>query len=141
MQTEVRQEMEFIVNVYISNKVVAVRLVIFEFQCSQRILGRVRIGRVFPVRIAETCGRIYILPVAACKLVRVFVRINRTGRVDSQCPANSGTCVGIAVFTVHEFGINVELQMIFKEGRSQVHGSSEASEVGCFHNTVIVRIT
>ena len=81
VQTEVRQEMEFIVNVYISNKVVAVRLVIFEFQCSQRILGRVRIGRVFPVRIAEACGRIYILPVAACKLVRVFVRINRTGRV------------------------------------------------------------
>ena len=53
MQTEVGQEMEFIVNIHISNKVVTVCLVIFKLQCSQRILGRIRIGCIFPVRVAE----------------------------------------------------------------------------------------
>lgn len=54
MQMQVGQEMEFIIHFYIPYEIVAVGTVVFLFQSCHRILRRILVRRIPPVRIRKS---------------------------------------------------------------------------------------
>ena len=140
MQAEVLETMNLIVDVGTADEGAAVSYLAHLVEHSQRVLGGIALVGISPVSVivGSSGGPLEITAKVAEGLTQIGTHhrlmIGRSEAVWALGGVHAGgstygTTVGIARLGIHTLGIQVQVQMVVQQRRTQVQGCSDTLEV------------